>query len=208
MKIAEALERWLDDGGSRVGQVAIRREAGRFRLTHHEDAGRAGLEIFHGPEAAREIAKDDDEGSYRPLKSAPNLRHGWELDLAGIGELRMALDFFYPAAAGLWLWHREGRLATVDFCRTAARQSGMYTIVKTVTNSEADALAGAFCTSDGKCMKTILWKLDADTAIATLPPEKFDPRGTPPWELPLLCAEACNLFVAAARNVVRSRSSR
>jgi 4Fe-4S iron-sulfur cluster binding domain/DR2241 stabilising domain len=207
VKIADALESWLDGGGSRVGQLLIRREAARFRLLHHEDTERADLDVSRSPETAREIAKYDDEGKYRPLKSAPNLQHGWELDLEGIGQLRAALDFLYPAAAGAWLWHREGRLVPVPFRRTAGRQSGMYEIVKDISDSQADALAGEFCNS-GKCLKIILWKLDANAAIAALPPEKFE-ISRAPEEFPLLCPEACNLFVAAAQKVVRrSRNSK
>jgi sirohydrochlorin cobaltochelatase len=201
VKIAAALECWLDGGGSRVGQILIHRNAGHFRLLHHEDAERADLNISCGPEAAREIAKYDDAGKYRPLKSAPNLKHGWELRLNGIGQFRAALDFLYPAADGSWLWQREGRLVPVDFRRTAERQSGMYEIVKSISDSQADALAGKFCDSNGGCMKIILWKLDAETPITTLPAEKLEVRAGP--EFPLLCPEACNLFVAAARNLIR-----
>ncbi len=39
-----------------------------------------GLEIFRNPEDAIEIARYDDDGNYRPLKTAPNLRHGWRME--------------------------------------------------------------------------------------------------------------------------------
>ena len=208
MRIAEALQGWLDGGGSRVGQLLISGASRRFRVLHHEDAERADLKVCCGPDMAQEIAKYDDEGNYRPLKSARNLKHGWELRLNGIGQLRAALDYLYPAAMGAWLWHREGRLAPVDFCQTADRQSGMYEIVKEISNSQADALAGEFCNSEGKCLKIILWKLDADTPITALPAEKFEVPTGERQALPLLCPEACNLFVAAARNVVRRSRGR
>jgi len=207
VSIAETLEGWLKDGGSRVGQLLISGGDRRFRLLHHEDAERADLKLCCGPDMAREIAQYDDEGNYRPLKSARNLKHGWELRLNGIGQLRAALDFFYPAAMGAWLWHRQGRLAPVDFCETAGRQSGMYEIVKEISNAQADALAGEFC-NEGKCLKIILWKLDAETAITTLPAGKFAVPAEGGTALPLLCPEACNLFVAAARNVVRRSRAR
>ncbi len=202
MKIEATLECWLAGGGSRVGQVVVReREDGRFSLSHHEDDVRSGLAVSASPEMAREIAKYDDEGRYRPLKSAPNLKHGWRLDLRGVRQLHAALDFLYPAAAGAWLWRREGRLEAVDFRRTANRQTGMYESVKRITNAQADALAGDFCKTEGGCLKTILWKLDEVTPITALPPAKFEAPPEPAF--PLLCPEACNLFVAAARNVVR-----
>ena len=46
---------------------------------------------------------------YRPLKTAPNLRHGWRLEVANLAELRLALDLFYPgrlAALAAWEAHR------------------------------------------------------------------------------------------------------
>ena len=51
------------------------------------------------PEDAIEIAKHDDAGNYRPLKTAPNLRHGWRLELETLEDLRRALDYFYPGQA-------------------------------------------------------------------------------------------------------------
>jgi len=199
VSITKALQDWLDGGSSRMGQLLVRREGGGFSLLHHEDAARADLAAFHDPEAAREIARYDDAGKYRPLKSAPNLRHGWELSLEGLEDLRLALDFLYPAALGAWVWRREGRLAPVDFRRTAERQTGMYEIVKRLSDAQADALAGDFC-ADGKCLKTILWRIAPGRPVTTLPPAKFDPERE---AMSLLCAEACNLYVAAARKVVR-----
>ena len=74
---------------------------------------------------------------------------------------------------------------------------------------------GRFCRSDGGCLRTILWKRNAEGAVPStgLPPEKFDPA----WDqtgkggqesggwVPLLCQEACNLLVAEARSVVKGK---
>ena len=58
------------------------------------------LEIFQDPHDAIRIARYDDAANYRPLKTAPNLRHGWRLTLTDLAEICLALDFLYPAAVG------------------------------------------------------------------------------------------------------------
>ncbi len=201
--ITSMLLAWLEEGGSDIGEIRITRAGAGFESRHRADCGVGGLEIFARPEDAREIALLDDAGRYRPLKTAPNLRRGWLLRLADGGELRAALDYFYPAMLGAWLAHREQRLAPVHFRETAARQSGMYAVVKKITDPEADALIGGFCKTDGGCLKRILWRIDEATPLTRLPPEKFDPSPRA-GELPLLCREACNLLVAAARVAVKT----
>ncbi|MDP9290914.1 MAG: hypothetical protein M3O82_00960 [Verrucomicrobiota bacterium] len=206
-RIASALERWLDAGRDRIGQIAIRRDGDRFSLFHRDDVGRADLKIYTLPNGALEIARYNEAGKYRPLKSAPDLRRGWRLELAGVEEVRLALDFFYPAMLGTLLAWENRSLAPVHFRATANRQSGMYAIVKRIGDSQADELIGNFCTSHGGCLKTILWKIDSTRAISTLPETKFDPAvdqtGGGARVIPLLCNEACNLLVAAARTVVK-----
>lgn len=200
--ITAMLADWLAAGGSEVGEIHIaRREAG-FELTHRADAGRGDLERFNRPEDAREIAKLDDAGNYRPLKTEPNLRHGWLLRLSDTADLRSALDYFYSATLGTWLAHEQQRVAPIHLRETAARQSGMYAVVKKITEAQANALVGDFCKTDGGCLKRILWRIDEATPVISLPPEKFNPAPRA-GELPLLCCEACNLLIAAAREVVK-----
>lgn len=206
--ITAALGQWLAGGFNRIGEILILEKNGCFTLVHHADRdAAAGLEVFSKPEDARAISQYDGAGEYRALKTSPDLRRGWELRLRDLAELHTALDFFYPAMAGAYLAHLEGGLKPVNFRETAGRQSGMYDMVKKIPNEEADALIGGFCKSDGKCIKTILWRLDSATAITSLPASKFDPQadqlGCGGQSLPLLCHEACNLLIAAARAVVR-----
>jgi hypothetical protein len=86
----------------------------------------------------------------------------------------------------------------------------MYRVAAQITDSQVDELVGNFCRSDGGCLRTILWRRDAagTTPSTKLPPEKFDitvdQTGLREAVIPLLCQEACNLLVAAARNVVQS----
>jgi sirohydrochlorin cobaltochelatase len=211
-KILAAMECLLAEGRRQIGEILILVKKGNFTLLHHADKELAGsLQEFNAPEDALQISTYDDHGEYRPLKTAPNLRHGWELHLRSITDLCEALDYFYPAMLGVLLARREERVSPVHFRQTAERQSGMYDVVKMISNKQADVLVGDFCRSDGKCLKTILWKLDSATALTKLPMNKFceDAAQTTPSDksIPLLCVEACNLLVAAARSVVRKPAS-
>lgn len=200
--------------GLLIGQIIVRHQSGGLELRHHHDAERAteGLAVYIDPEDAASLALYDDAGNYRPLKTAPNLRHGWRLTVADAVALRLALDLFYPARMGAWRAFVRGRLATTPLRETLDRQTGMYRVTAKLTDEQADALVGRFCRSDGGCLRTILWRRDAGGTMAStrLPTEKFDPacdqttgQAGGGGFVPLLCQEACNLLVAEARAVVK-----
>ena len=195
--ITRALAAWLAAGENRMGEVLI---LGSYEMRHHLDAAVEGLPLHTGH--AREIALYDAGGNYRPLKTAPNLRRGWRIELATIEQLHEALDAFYPAMLAARLAYQQGRPDVAPLRATLNRQSGMYAVTKKIGDAEADTLVGSFCRSEGGCpgcLKTILWQIAPGVPIASLPPEKFVP--TP--GIPLFCAEACNLLVAKAREVVK-----
>jgi sirohydrochlorin cobaltochelatase len=196
-----------------IGEIAILRgDAGEFFLTHRDEQSRdrAGLQLLVGAEAAVALARSDDAGNFRPLKTAPNLRHGWCLQLPDEREVERAIDFFYPARLAAFRAWRAGELRMTPLRETLERQSGMYRVAAKITDSQADQLVGSFCRSDGGCLRTILWRRDAAGTLPStlLPKGKFDPavdqmgRGEKVVP-PLLCQEACNLLVAAAREVVK-----
>ncbi|MFL6539146.1 MAG: DR2241 family protein, partial [Chthoniobacterales bacterium] len=159
---------------------------------------------------ATEIARFDDAGKYRPLKTAPNLRHGWRLVLTRSADVRLALNLLYPGRLAALAAFKNRRLATTSFRETLSRQTGMYRIAAKISDADADTVIANFCRSDGGCLRTILWKRDSAGAIAStkLPPTKFDPEfdqtGHGELALPMLCQEACNLLVAEARSVVKA----
>ena len=172
------------------------------------------MKTFRKPDDAVEIARYDDTGKYRPLKTAPNLRHGWRLELVDLGELRRALDHFYPGRlATLSAW-TENRLSTTPLRETLDRQSGMYRVAAKISDEKVDDVVGNFCKSDGGCLRTILWRRDTHGAIPSrkLPPEKFDSMhdqtGRGENTIPLLCQEACNLLVAECRKVVKGETDK
>ena len=84
-RIERVLSEWLASGARGIGQVLIVQADAGFVLCHREDEAGVELEIFRSPNDAIEIARLDDAGQYRPLKTAPNLRHGWRLEVADLG---------------------------------------------------------------------------------------------------------------------------
>jgi sirohydrochlorin cobaltochelatase len=214
-RIERVLSDWLAAGATGMGQIEIRKIGDGFVLSHHEDAARTDIKIFSSPNDATELAKFDDEGTYRPLKTAPNLRHGWKLELKNVSELGRALDLFYPGRlATLSVWEAN-RLKTTALRETLNRQSGIYRVAAKISDQQIDVLVGRFCKSHGGapgCLRTILWPRDGSNARPSLrlPLDKFiapiDQTGREEKVMPLLCQEACNLLIASARETVRSES--
>lgn len=211
-----ALHAALASGSCYMGQLVIRAEKEGFTLRHRGDEGRDDLRMYGGEQEGAEIARFDDAGKYRALKTAPNLRHGWELRVASVGELRGALDHFYPGRLAVLFAHLAGRLQTTPLRATLNRQSGMYRAASRVSDEEIDRIVFRVCRTDAGCLRSILWKRDVAGAIPSLklPPEKFDAAcdqatqikpGTEPT-LPLLCQEACALLIGECRNAVKKRT--
>lgn len=214
--IERALKAALARGACDLGEIAIRSETDRYILTHRDDQQRKELRQFASAEDVIQIARLDDAGKYRPLKTAPNLCHGWRLELSALHALRQALDYFYPGRLAAFAAWKDGELTTTALRTTLERQSGMYRVATAISDDQIDALVGNFCRSDGGCLRTILWKRDATSAVSStrLPPGKFDaafdqvaaklPPATATNTIPLLCQEACNLLVAECRKIVKS----
>ena len=127
------------------GQIVIQKTStGRFVLLHRDDEMLDHLQIFRSSEDAIEIAKYDDAGNYRPLKTAPNLRHGWRLELDTLEQLRRALDYFYPGRLAVFAAWKKGKLQTTPLRETLDRQSGMYRVAAKISDSQADDLVADF----------------------------------------------------------------
>src|SRR4029077_3514784 len=211
------------------GQILVtKREGAGFVLSHRDDASLHQLQRYRDAENAIEIAKYDDAGNYRPLKTAPNLRHNWRLELATVEELRRALDYFYPSRLTVYVAWKRGYLKTTALRETLDRQSGMYRVAAKISDPQINDLVADFCRSDSGCLRTILWKRDRDGVIASakLPKEKFDPvcdqviascslrpagdsraSHSEAATVPLFCQEACNLLVAECRKVVKDEKT-
>lgn len=205
------LESWLNQGGQTLGQLSLRRIDSQFSLQHIEDVDGGELQSFHKAEDAREIAKYDAEGNFRPLKSAPTLKRGWKLTLGSSTELLRALDYFYPAAVANWVHYNIGHPEPSSFIlplrETLNRQTGMYRITSRIRDDEAQILVQNVC-SEGKCLRTISWPIAVDVPIETLPIQKISiSKDSPGNEIPVLCCQVCPILIGAAREMVKARNA-
>ncbi|WP_049893189.1 DR2241 family protein [Natronococcus jeotgali] len=160
-----------------------------YELRHVDDADRARgeLEVRDDPREARELATYDEDGRYRPLKTAPSLRSGWILpDLTG-RELVEGVDFFYPATIANWYRELRGELDVDHWTETAPRQTGIYDVIDELPREAVDWMAEACCV-DSQCLRRREWEYDDGDALA--------PEG---GEGPFPCREPCSLVIAAAR---------
>lgn len=190
----------LAHGPWRMGQLEVQPSG---KIHHVDDAARTDLIIATDPYAALEISRTDDDGRYRPLKSAPNLRHGWRLELNDLAEVALALDFLYPAGIATAAAFARGELTSVCLRETLSRQSGMYAVVAKLNNAQVDDLVGTVCQKSSGCLRRILWRIDLNRAT----PRTEVGLASDLDEVPLLCAEACNYFVAAGRKLLKGLAS-
>lgn len=190
------LSQLLLEGKNSIGEIALGND---FSLRHREDidVDASELRLHQCPESAHEIARYDATGNYRPLKTAPNLRRGWLLQLQSIDEMALAIDFFYPAALSLYEAQLENKLEITSLRETLGRQTGMYRVTQQLADQEAVELIKKTCRHG--CLRKILWPMASDEKAAIFFQEEKN-------EIPLLCREACNLLVAAARKVVKENS--
>lgn len=199
-KNLELLQQFLEQGDCFIGEVRV---SGQYILCHRDDMPRETDDVFYDPHDAIAIARHDDAGGFRPLKTAPNLRHGWRIELSTIEDVLLALDFLYPAAIGTIQHFTASTLEIVPLRHTLERQSGMYAVVKKISDEQADKLIGETCNAEKGCLRKILWPTD-EKRSSCLSVDPATIRLNSP-EIPLLCAEACNLLVAAGRKVVKAR---
>ena len=188
----------VDLGYNKIGQVSFGTSGTGFELHHADDASRADLKVFTDPHEATTISLTDDAHAYRPLKTAPNMRHGWKLALGDIADLHLALDLLYPAALGNWRALLLDKKIATPLRDTVNRQTGMYRVTGLITDEEAQGIVDSLCRPG--CMRQIQWPIQPDA-----------PHHTPcrrQNEIPLLCTDACSLLIAEARKVVKTRMAK
>ncbi|WP_114575556.1 DR2241 family protein [Saliphagus sp. LR7] len=162
----------------------------RYDLRHVEDAGAAveDLDTYDEPREARELTTFDEDGRYRPLKTAPTLVPGWVFPSLSATELVSAVGFFYPATVENWHREREGELDVDHWIDTAERQTGIYDVIDELPREAVDWMAEACCV-DSQCLRRREWEYDSE-----------DPVDAPGGEGPFPCREPCSLVIAAARS--------
>ena len=198
------LEQKLAGGSFTIGQVHVRQEGKAFALCHIDDIHQAEVTVLEGAEAAREVAKLDAAGEFRPLKSAPNLKRGWALRVFGFEELRLALDHLYPAAVGLAIQEERGLLDSVPLRQNLGRQTGMYRFTNTITDDQAVGMIAKGCDTSSQCLRRITWGLTWGQPLYGEATAKLAASG---GDVPLLCVEVCPLLVGQARKIAQKAAA-
>lgn len=209
--IKDELSRLIRDGYNALGELEFAESSSGYLLYHWSDRhSLSKARVYRSIQDARQIAKYSSAGAYRPLKGAPNLPGGWLMELAEIGDLLRALDYFYPGAIGTWLAYQAGTAHPVCLRQTLNRQTGMYRVTRKLTDDQAQNLVRDACRSDCRCLRTILWGIEENQRPDFLPSSKSDPTFDQTRQkrasLPFLCLEACNVLVAAAKTAMKKSS--
>jgi hypothetical protein len=172
-------------------QVLIRPGEGGYELRHTTDqlAEASKLRLVP-PSEIRTICQFTGEGSFRPLKSAPNLRAGWRLLAANDLELETALGQIYPGAVADWYAAQSTRPPITHYRDFAKRQSGMYRITNMMSDTQAASVIQVCCHPQF-CLKQRLWTVDG------LAPDSSAEKSLIP------CLEPCALLLEFARKAAR-----
>jgi hypothetical protein len=205
MSVPERYDRLADGITTEWGQlritVTLDGNGGRsYDLRHVADAEAsvADLVSYDNPADARELATLDDDGRYRPLKTAPSLGTGWVFPALDAGTLVRAVDFFYPATIANWYREHEGALDVSHWQSTMSRQTGIYGVVETWDRGEghehAEWVAEACC-ADSQCLKRREWEYDDQTDL-----------DAPAGDGAFPCREPCSLVISATRQFLKTDS--
>ena len=180
----------LKDGGTFIfGQLLIREAGHGFSLCHHLDAGLAPLADIPR-ESVREWVQFSEGGAFRPLKSAPNLRRGWKVELRDATELEQILNQIYPGSVADFFWAQQDPVPITDYRNFTARQTGMYRITAALEDGPAKLMVRACC-HPRQCLKQRLW------TVANL-------EGDSPQSKSLIpCLEPCAILLEFARKTAR-----
>jgi len=188
--ISDALEKFLQETPPpwKIGELVIRHG---FELLHAADLENDpdSLRLIESVDELRELIRTNNEGHFRPLRAAPDLRRGWIYRAPDVTALRLALDYLYPAALANWTLWQNGQLPVTPWPETAERQTGRFRIVREIDVTALHDLVTQYC--EPGCLKQRLW------------PPAAEPVQASPNELPLLCPEACNFLVSKAREKLK-----
>ncbi len=172
-------------------QVLVRRVGTGFELRHREDSARAPESLrWTAVDALRELAQTTEAGSFRPLKSAPNLRRGWRVQVPDERQLEEALGHLYPGGLADWFVAMQPHPPVTHYREFTARQTGMYRITTMLDDAQAAGVIRACC-DERFCLKRRWW------TVAGLELEaRIDPGLVP-------CLEPCAVFLEFARKAAR-----
>jgi hypothetical protein len=172
------------------GEVLAQKSGEKFIVRHMADRQLAVEDLEEVPiSSLRALATYTARGSFRPLKSAPNLRRGWRTESKNTAELETALNHLYPGSIADWFVAGTPHPSITTYREFTRRQSGMYRITQMLDDAQA-ALVLRACCHPRLCLKQRLW------SVSAVQSEKFDPARIP-------CLEPCAILLEFARKAMR-----
>ncbi|MDX2161391.1 MAG: CbiX/SirB N-terminal domain-containing protein [bacterium] len=123
-----------------------------------------------------ELRRRVREQPFRSLATADDLPGGWRVELTEPEQLHAVVETIYPGAVGEWAAAARGALPVSSVAHTAARQTGMYRALDSLSTPEQAHIVGQVCAG---CVRHPTW---------------FDDRTGD--SLP--CPEPCNHWLSAA----------
>ncbi|HTI68402.1 MAG TPA: DR2241 family protein [Candidatus Limnocylindria bacterium] len=181
---------WI--GTQRVfGEVLIRASDSSFTLCHvaNTDCDPNSLEMVEVA-GLRALAANTERGDFRPLKSAPNLRHGWKSTVSDPGELETAFSHLYPGSIADWYAVSHSQPHITGFREFVDRQTGMFRTAALLNDASASEAIRATC-DKRVCVKRRLWTIDG---------LEQDPIGL---KSAIPCLEPCAMALEFARRAMR-----
>jgi hypothetical protein len=173
-------------------QVMVRRQSIGFELRHIDDRDcDAALLEPTRLDQIRRLAQFTATGTFRPLKSAPDLRRGWRLNVQSDVALETALNQLYPGAIADWFAAQAVAPPVTHYRTFSDRQTGMYRITQKLTDAQVAGVIGAAC-HKGLCLKRRLW------TIPGLVSDSASEKSMIP------CLEPCAILLEFARKAGRA----
>ena len=161
-----------------LGQLCVEFE-GETAVIHGPASGAAEVEIDSNEDVLRTWVRQNDNGRYRPLSGAADMRHGWRVRCNAALPLAEALDAVYPLATRHIEQYRAEALEVVPLQRVLERQSGRYARAVTLPQPAREVAADVLC---GRCVKWPVWR-DAGRVCDDIP-----------------CPEPCSVMVSLCRD--------
>jgi hypothetical protein len=172
-----------------MGEVLIIRGSLEFELRHAADRRISAEELkLTDLFELRALAQTTEDGAFRPLKSAPNLRKGWRALVTSPKDLGIALNHLYPGAVADWFALRQNPPPVTGYRAFTSRQTGMYRKTQLLNDDQASKVVKACCHSRF-CLKRRLWD------VGGLGSDRVEAKSIIP------CLEPCALLLEFARTV-------
>jgi len=116
------------------------------------------------------------EEPFRPLPTSRDLPGGWHVEISAPDMLHAVVETVYPGVVADWAAHRHGKLHVNSLADVAARQTGMFRELDSLSEQTKLDLVATVC---GQCVRQPTWYHGISSVIP--------------------CPEPCNFWMSKAR---------